>query len=331
MKPPLEFHPLANIFPLMTDEEVNDLGEDMLDHGQREPIALFEGMILDGRNRYRACMLKGIEPRFVEQRPADPVAFVVSVNLKRRHLDDTQRAMVAAKLATLKRGDNQHSPNGGTSQTKAAELLNVNKRRVERSRELIERGVPDLVDAVDRREVKVTAAVEFAKENPPIDQARLIAEAGSPAAAVKTTSTLKRSPSDIAKADRAEQTAAGKAAASKPKSVVEQTAAAAVKPRENPATAGAGLVDLIEHFGRINVSATVARMSNDDRIAMMTQIVRANSCLNKTAIEVAVSGGANVGKLAPVSLRLEVLEFLRAATARIEAELADRAVRESAS
>jgi hypothetical protein len=64
---------------------------------------------------------------------------------------------------------------------------------------------------------------------------------------------------------------------------------------------------------------------------MMTQIVRANSCLNKTAIEVAVSGGANVGKLAPVSLRLEVLEFLRAATARIEAELADRAVRESAS
>jgi hypothetical protein len=196
---------------------------------------------------------------------------------------------------------------------------------------VIEKGVPDLVDAVEHGDVKVSAAAEFAKAVPPLDQARLIAEAGSPAAAVKAASTLKRSPSDIAKADRAEQTAAGKAAASKPKSVVEQTAAAAVKPRENPATAGAGLVDLIEHFGRINVSATIARMSNDDRIALMMQIVRANAWLNKTAVEVAVSGGANLGRLAPVSLRLEVLKFLHAAAARIEAELADRAVRESAS
>src|SRR5258706_14802421 len=57
-----EFHPLANIFPLMTDEEIDALGEDMLKQGQREPIVLFEGMILDGRNRYNACLRKGIEP-----------------------------------------------------------------------------------------------------------------------------------------------------------------------------------------------------------------------------------------------------------------------------
>jgi hypothetical protein len=50
----LEFHPLAN----MSDEEVNDLGDDMLEHGQREPIWLYEGMVLDGRNRYNACLLK---------------------------------------------------------------------------------------------------------------------------------------------------------------------------------------------------------------------------------------------------------------------------------
>ena len=59
-----EFHPAANLFPLMTTEELNALGEDMLEHGQRESIVLYKGMILDGRNRYRAAILKGINPRF---------------------------------------------------------------------------------------------------------------------------------------------------------------------------------------------------------------------------------------------------------------------------
>ncbi|MFY9954147.1 hypothetical protein [Bradyrhizobium sp.] len=72
-------------------------------------------------------------------------------------------------------------------------------------------------------------------------------------------------------------------------------------------------------------------MSNDERIELMTQIVRANDWLNKAAIEVAISGGANLGKLAPPSLRYEALSFLHKATARIEAELAGRDVRESAS
>jgi hypothetical protein len=210
MKQPLEFHSLANIFPMMTDEEVNDLGDDMLEHGQRQPIWLFEGMILDGRNRYNACLLKDIEPHTVEFRGADPVSFVTSANLHRRHLEAGQRAMIAAELATMKRGDNQHSPAGGTSQAKAAEVLNVGKRSVERAAEVIERGTPELVDAVKHGDVKLAAAAEFAKQAAPDEQAKQIAKAGSPAAAVKAASALRRSPADIAKADRAEQTAAAK-------------------------------------------------------------------------------------------------------------------------
>ena len=59
-----EFHPAANLFPMMTAAELDALGDDMLEHGQRESIVLYMGTILDGRNRYRACILKGINPRF---------------------------------------------------------------------------------------------------------------------------------------------------------------------------------------------------------------------------------------------------------------------------
>jgi hypothetical protein len=74
-------------------------------------------------------------------------------------------------------------------------MLNVGKRSVERAREVVDHGVPDLVDAVEQGEVTVSAAAEFAKVVAPLDQARLIGEHGSPAAAVKATVT--------AKADRA--------------------------------------------------------------------------------------------------------------------------------
>jgi hypothetical protein len=179
-----EFHPLADLFPLMSDEEIDALGEDMLKNAQREPIWLYEGMILDGRNRYKACLLKGIEPRFAEYRCPDPLAFVTSANLHRRHLDESQRAMVAAKLANMRRGDNQHKTEGRTSQAKAAELLDVSPRSVGRAREVIDHGVPDLVDAVERGEVPIAPAAEFAKQ-PKEDQAKQIAEAGSPVDAVK--------------------------------------------------------------------------------------------------------------------------------------------------
>jgi ParB-like chromosome segregation protein Spo0J len=209
-----EVHPAADLFPMMSDDELDALGADMLEHGQREPIILYHGQILDGRNRYRACILKGIEPKVRSELPPDPYAFVATVNLHRRHLSEEQRGMIAARLATMKQGDNQHSPNGETSQAKAAELLKVSKRRVERSHEVIEKGVSDLVDAVERREVKVSAAAEFAKVTPPLDQQRLIAEHGSPAAAVKATVKAKadraakamprKVPDPKAAADRAE-------------------------------------------------------------------------------------------------------------------------------
>lgn len=195
------FHPAANLFPMMSDEEIDALGADMMEHGQRETIILFHGKILDGRNRYVACQLNGIEPRCREELPADPYAFVASANLHRRHLDESQRAMIAAKLATLKQGARTDiAPIEAVSQVQAADLLKVSRTSVQRAHIVREHGVPDLVAAVEKGIVRVATAAEFAKSTPPLMQAVLIAEHGSPAAAVRATV--------VAQADRVEQTAA---------------------------------------------------------------------------------------------------------------------------
>jgi N6-adenosine-specific RNA methylase IME4 len=133
---------------------------DIREHGLHEPIVMFEDRVLDGRNRLRACEAAGIEPVFTVYTGDDPVAFVVSLNLRRRHLDESQRAMVAAKLATLRAGDNQHSE--GLPIGRSSELLNVGERSVARAREVQEHGTPELVHAVERGAVSVSAAADVA-------------------------------------------------------------------------------------------------------------------------------------------------------------------------
>jgi len=81
-----EPHPLAKLFPPMGPCEYKGLKADIEKNGLRNPIVLFERRILDGWNRYRACLGSGISPVFVEYEGDDPLGFVVSMNLNRRHL-----------------------------------------------------------------------------------------------------------------------------------------------------------------------------------------------------------------------------------------------------
>ena len=101
MSDELRFHPFADIFPLMEGTEFDELVADIKEHELREPIVVHEDMVLDGRNRHRACLAAGVEPTFAPFLGDDPLAFVISANLRRRHLTESQRAMVAAKLASF--------------------------------------------------------------------------------------------------------------------------------------------------------------------------------------------------------------------------------------
>ena len=92
----LEYHPLANLFPLLEGNQFKKLKHDILHNGKLEPIVLFEGKILDGRNRYRACVDLGLEPKTEELESLNAADFVNSKNILRRHLTTSQRSAIAA-------------------------------------------------------------------------------------------------------------------------------------------------------------------------------------------------------------------------------------------
>jgi hypothetical protein len=191
-------HPVAELFPMMSAIEMAGLIADIKENGLRDAITLHrDGRILDGRNRYHACMKTGVSPWFETFEEADErvFAFVASRNLHRRHLGDEQRALIAAQMANMKRGDaakvqghdrdglgriagNRQLADTGNetliSAAKAAEAMNVPKRSVERARAVLTHA-PELAPAITAGEMSLSAAadeaVQRAKASKPAERA----------------------------------------------------------------------------------------------------------------------------------------------------------------
>jgi N6-adenosine-specific RNA methylase IME4/ParB-like chromosome segregation protein Spo0J len=145
----LPHHPLAGLFPMLSPEDLRQLAEDIATVGQQEPVWLLDGQILDGRNREAACHALGIDAWTKVYEGADPLGFVLSLNLHRRHLSDSQRAMVAAKLAIWKRGINQHTAGSANLPThEVAKHLSVSERQVIKAKRVDTQGVKELSDAI---------------------------------------------------------------------------------------------------------------------------------------------------------------------------------------
>jgi ParB-like chromosome segregation protein Spo0J len=181
----LQFHELAKIFPLMDEARFDELVEDIRTNGLIDPIDLYEGKVLDGRNRYRACLLAGVSPRCYEYTGDDPLQYVLSKNLNRRHLDESQRAMVAANIANLKRGGDQRSDQSANLQidrasvAQAAEAVNVGVRSVSAAKRVKAAGHETLEDLVVAGKLPVSVADKFTKLVPDKErQAEIIATQG---------------------------------------------------------------------------------------------------------------------------------------------------------
>lgn len=160
-----KIHPAAELFPLLTGDSLKEMVADIKQNGLLVPIELYEGQVIDGRNRLKACESAGQEPEFVDIQCDDPWEYVLSLNLHRRHLNESQRSAVAAKIATRQNGSNQHEKEGGQiyppSIKNAAKRLNVSEKSVKSAKKVQAKGTKKLNDAVESGKVRVSDAAKI--------------------------------------------------------------------------------------------------------------------------------------------------------------------------
>lgn len=170
MSQKLEFHPVADLFPLLQGEALQKLVADIRQNGLLKPILVdAQRRIIDGRNRYLACLEAGVEPRFTEWQGQGLLPdLALSLNLHRRHLNESQRALVAAKLAKLwtaqglNSAANLQPKSVGRVCDKAARQVNVSPRLAAYAAKVLDHGCPELIAAVESGGLKVSIAAVFA-------------------------------------------------------------------------------------------------------------------------------------------------------------------------
>ncbi len=186
-------HPAADLFPMMDAETFAGLVEDVRANGLIEPIWLTpDGLLLDGRNRLAACQLVGIEPATRTFKGDDPVRFVLGLNVHRRHMTQSQLAVLALEAlplfaeqaaarqragvaADLSPGRGQ-GPEGKAT-ARAGDAVGVSRTSVERAKRVQDQA-PELLEQVKNGEMTVNAAEALlaAKKKHPIPTKKPVTE-----------------------------------------------------------------------------------------------------------------------------------------------------------
>ncbi len=186
-------HPLADIIPVMTEEDYVRLRDDVQQVGVRDPITLYEGRIVDDRHRARVCeeLEMDIPTQEFEGTEEEILDFVISKNLARRHLGESQRALVAAQVAEeLQKSANLHP---GDSANRASAKMNISRRSVMAARKVLKKCAPVVVNAVGSGLVAVSDAVALAG-TPMEKQEEVIRRIES--GEVRTVKQARRDPND---------------------------------------------------------------------------------------------------------------------------------------
>lgn len=169
-----ELHPLCTLFPRMGENEFQALVDDIQINGLRQPIVLHDGMILDGGNRYRACIEAGVTPRYITFDGDNLVSFVLSANLHRRHMSAGQQAAIVASAqdwAKAQRPGGDRKSNQGAT----LHLDSVAKRaaesgasvRTQKMADKVAKADPELAKDVAHGKVSLPKAVAAVEGKPP--------------------------------------------------------------------------------------------------------------------------------------------------------------------
>lgn len=175
-----QVHPAAELFPMLPEAELQELADDITKHGLKNAVTLTrDGVLLDGRNRVAACTRAGIKPRFTQYEGDDPTAYVVSINLRRRHLSMEDRAFLAVELIKVYEDESQSRVLAGkkvadptpdleqgrasrTSAARAARDVSVSRTVVTQAKRIQEQA-PDLVPLVRERKMSISKAESIVK------------------------------------------------------------------------------------------------------------------------------------------------------------------------
>lgn len=142
-------HPLSEYFPMLPPEEYEQLKASIKDHGLREAIVLLDGMILDGRNRYKACLEAEVEPRFEEYQGSNgALDFIVDMNMRRRHLEAGQKGQIIMNI--------EGTPEAGTSGPKSShpETRTPSFSELAKKAGVTDRIIADIASVQDTPELK---------------------------------------------------------------------------------------------------------------------------------------------------------------------------------
>lgn len=169
-----ELHPLCTLFPRLNGGEFATLRDDIAANGLRSPIVLHDGMILDGGNRYRACLDAKVEPKFTNFSGGNLVSFVLSANLHRRHMTAGQQAAIVASATDWAKAQT-HGGDRKTDQGEALHLETVAQRaatsgattRTQKDADKLVRESPKLAKEVTQGKKSLYQAVKESKPAKP--------------------------------------------------------------------------------------------------------------------------------------------------------------------
>ena len=164
-----ELHPLCTLFPRVEGAEFDALVEDIKANGLRQPIVLHNNMILDGGNRYRACIQAGVDPQFVQFDGDNLVCFVLSANLHRRHLSAGQQAAIVASAQDWAKAQTRGGDRKSEQIKVSADTLKTAEDRAaqagvsiatQKRADKVAKADPELVKKVAHGEVSLPQALE---------------------------------------------------------------------------------------------------------------------------------------------------------------------------
>lgn len=166
-----KLHSYAEIFPMYPKFAYEALKKDIAENGLIESVSFWNGMLVDGRHRWKACAELGIECGAfdLECDEGELLGIVLSRNLHRRHLTESQRSIIAGKLAKLKVGQvgNGRKVEGSIDSPtleQAADMLNVGRASVVRAKQVLDAGSPEIIEAVETGKLPVSFAAKFVTE-----------------------------------------------------------------------------------------------------------------------------------------------------------------------